>query len=140
MQTKFTYTEAFLRRAIFRYWLRFIGSRGFSLIGIISASSIWAVCCQDEPALMCVCVVVWLMVLSVAAGVYFTMRRRTLEKLRRMNDPTAEVTISSDEFRLKSSLGDSRLQSAPSKRSGGSPRRGCCSLEKTFSSLYPPKR
>ncbi len=110
MQTTVTYTEALIRRAIFRFWIRFIGWHGFALIAVCSALCVWAVFWQNDVRIILGCVALWVLVTGMAAGVYVTYVRRSLSKFRRMNDPTVEVAISDDEFRMKTSLSDAAVK------------------------------
>ncbi len=110
MQTTVTYSEALIRRAIFRFWRRFIGWHGFAAIAVASALCGWAVFWQAEKWITYGSLVLWLLLLSTSVGVYVVYLRRSLATFRRMNDPTVEVTIADDEFRLKSSLVDSSVK------------------------------
>ncbi len=110
MPTTVTYTEGLIRRAIFRWWVRFIAWHGFAWAAIWSALCVGLVIWQADTWLIYGSLVVWVFAVGVAWGVYAAYVRRSLSKFRQMNNPTAEVTISNDEFRLKNSLGDIRLQ------------------------------
>jgi hypothetical protein len=110
MQTTVTYSEALIRRAIFRFWIRFISWHGFAALAVWSAVCVWAVFWQTEKWVMYGSLLFWLVAVTAAGGVYVTYARRSIAKFRRMGDPTAEVTISSDAFRVKNSLADSTVQ------------------------------
>ncbi len=110
MQTTVTYSEALIRRAVFRFWVRFIGWHGFATIAAYSAFCVWFVFYWTEPWAKLASLVLWALLVGACVGVYVAYVRRSLSKFRRMNERTAEVTISKDEFRVKSSLADSRLQ------------------------------
>ncbi len=110
MKTTVTYTEALIRRAIFRYWVRFISWHGFALIGVCSALCVWAVFWQSDVRVILGSIALWVVVAAIAAGVYVAYAGRSLSKFRRMNDPTVEVTISDDEFRMKTSLSDAAVK------------------------------
>jgi hypothetical protein len=109
MQTTVTYSEPLIRRAIFRFWKRFIAWHGFAAIAVCTVVCAWAVLWQAEAWIIYGSLALWLL-LGTSAGVYFTYLSRSLSKFRRMNDPIAQITISNDLFRVKSSVGESSLQ------------------------------
>jgi YcxB-like protein len=110
MQITVTYTEDLIRRAIFRFWRRFIGWRGVMAIVVCSVMCLWAVFWQTEAWVMYGCLALWVFLVCSAGGVYVAFLRRSLSKFRKMNDPIAEVTISADELRMKSDVADSKVQ------------------------------
>ena len=110
MQTTVTYSEALIRRAVFRYWVRFVAWHGFAFIAFSAAVCIAAVFLHAETWIIGCSLLLCGFMISLAATVYIVRVRVSLAIFRRMNNPTAEVTISDDEFRVKTSLVDSRLQ------------------------------
>jgi len=110
MQTTVTYSEVLIRRAVFRFWTRLISWHGFAAIALWSVLCGWAVFWQTETWVIYGSLVLWLFLVGTAVGVYFAYLNRSLKKFRRMNDPIAEVTISNDVFRMKSSVGESSVQ------------------------------
>src|SRR3990167_9322141 len=110
MRTTVTYSEALIRRAIFHWWIRFIGWHGFTAIAVVPVACLWLTVHGTMPWLGYGGLAAWAFFVVVALGVYVTYVSRSMSKFRRMNDPTAEVTISNDEFHMKSSLADTRLQ------------------------------
>jgi len=110
MQTTVTYSEALIRRAIYRFWMRFIGWHGFAAIAVWSVVCLWAAFWQTETWVTCGSLLLWLFLVATGVGVFFAYLNRSLRKFRRMNDPIAEVIISNDVFGIKSSVGESSLQ------------------------------
>lgn len=110
MQTRVTYSEALIRRAIFRWWIRFIGWHGFLASALAPIAFLRLAVYGTNPWIVYGGLAIWLFSVFVAVAVYVTYVRRSLSKFRRMNDPTAEITISNDELHMKSSLADTRLQ------------------------------
>lgn len=105
MQTSFILTEELIRKAVWRVW-----ARRFRLPFIL-ATIACLVCCltlQDASKtgfVLCL----WLGVAVGFVAVYLRWLSQARSKLRLMNDPSVEVTITADEFRWRSCLGDSRL-------------------------------
>jgi hypothetical protein len=110
MQTTVTYSEALIRRAIFRYWMRFIKWHGFAAIAVWSPLCIGVIVRQAEAWLVCCVLVSAVLTVACLLGAYVAYLHRALSKFRRMGGPTAEVTISGGEFHVKTTLADSRLQ------------------------------
>ena len=109
MTTTVTYTEALIRRAIFRWWIRFIGWHGFASLlacGLLFAYMFFS---ASEQWMIYGSLALWLFGTATAASVFVAYSRRSLTKFRKMNDRIAEVTISPDGFRVKSSLAESSL-------------------------------
>jgi hypothetical protein len=110
MQTIVTYNEPLIRRAIFRFWVRFISWHGFAAIALWSVVCVWAVFWQTEKWITYGSLSLLLLGVTANFGVYFTYLGSSLKRFRRMNDPAAEVTISDDTFRIKSCVGETTLQ------------------------------
>jgi hypothetical protein len=109
MTTTVTYTEALIRKVIFRWWARFIGWHGFASIlacGLLFAYTLFF---ASERWLIYGSLALWLFVTAMAASVLVVYSRRSLAKFWKMDDRTAEVTITPDGFRVKSSLAESNL-------------------------------
>lgn len=110
MQTTVTYSEALIRKAIFHFWIWFIGWRGFAALAVWSIVCIWAVFWQTERWVTYGSLALLLLGVITNVSVYVVFLRRSLKKFLRMEGPTADVTISNDVFRMKSSVGDSTVQ------------------------------
>ena len=108
MHTTFTLTEELTRKAVFRVWARRMRVVGIVAIVPCSAYTVSCLITRDTST-TAICVGLWLFVAGVFAAVYWRWLSQSLSRFRLMNDPTVDVTISNDEFRWKTCLGDSRL-------------------------------
>jgi hypothetical protein len=105
MQIQARYTESLVRRAAMRFWLRYIGWRGFAAVVILIACFLYLLIAGGSSWYVSVFGTVLVLAIVMGCAIYFVNRNRALATLRRMAEPVAKFWFSDASISTESDLG-----------------------------------
>lgn len=104
-----TYTPAIVRRAVRRFWFRFIAWHGFASVAVAIGVFVSLLAAGRDDWLVGVFGVLSLLLVLMGSGVYFTYLRRSLAVLRAMKEPKAVFRLTDERFGSESDVGKGEL-------------------------------
>ena len=109
MQIQARYTESLVRRTAMKFWVRYIGWRGFAAVAILAAAVAYLLIIGDSSWYVSVFGTVLVLAILFGSLIYFVNRHRTLATFRRMAEPTATFGFSNDAISTRSDLGSGEV-------------------------------
>ena len=109
MEVEVKYSEALIRKATIRFWVRFIAWDGFLAVAVLAMTVAYLAISGDRTWVIGFLGGLLLLVVVIGGAVYFTYLRRALAALRQMPSQTAIFSFDDKGVSCRSDLGSSQL-------------------------------